>query len=222
MVRTLRAVVFDLDDTLYPEIKFVASGFEAVSSSIRQRGAEAPSVEQFLSLFREHRERVFNRAAEIYDFPGAWVQDLVTSFREHIPNIALDERSRTTLQQLRRRYNLACVTNGWARVQRKKLTALRLYELMDVIVVADELGRKFWKPAPQPLLYCCQKLRVSPSQTIVVGDNPDVDLRGAFAAGIRCIRMCLPGGYFSTDQAEYPHLADVRSLEELVESLESN
>jgi putative hydrolase of the HAD superfamily len=55
------------------------------------------------------------------------------------------------LPRLRRIYGVGCVTNGRAVVQRNKLRGLQAGDLFDAVVVADELGREYWKPHPLPL-----------------------------------------------------------------------
>ena len=61
----------------------------------------------------------------------------------------------------------------------------------------DELGRDYWKPDPRSFQICCQRLEVTPAESVFVGDYPARDMRGARTAGLRSIRMTHPSGYFA-------------------------
>jgi putative hydrolase of the HAD superfamily len=56
-----RALVFDLDDTLYPERDFVLSGFQAVSGWLRLQGGVEGFYDRALATFeRGVRGRIFD------------------------------------------------------------------------------------------------------------------------------------------------------------------
>lgn len=195
----IRALIFDLDDTLYLEEEFFRSGFAHVGSLLQARGiGDAARLGKMLMAIHvtEGRERVFDKAAERCGFPQEWVPDLVAAFRSHAPEIRLAPDVLPTFERLRCRYKLGCITDGWADVQRRKLAALRLAEHFDAIVVADDGGRQNWKPAAAPFLTCCARLAVGPEEAVYVGDHPERDVQGACNAGIRCIRIRRERGYF--------------------------
>ncbi len=85
---------------------------------------------------------------------------------------------------------LGCVTNKPAAFARPLLRALHLAEYFDTVVAGDSLPVK--KPSPEPLLLACEKLAVSPKQSVFVGDSAN-DVRAARAAGMRVI--CVSYGY---------------------------
>jgi putative hydrolase of the HAD superfamily len=127
-----------------------------------------------------------------------------------------------TLQRLRRRYRLGCITDGFAEVQRRKLRALGLEDAFDVIVVTDDHGRRNWKPAAYPFLLCCRSLGVTSDRAVFVGDNPDRDMAGAQNAGIRSIRIRRELGYFCQyASAAYPADYEIADLEALIPLLDS-
>jgi putative hydrolase of the HAD superfamily len=194
----IRAVLFDLDDTLYAEAEYFRSGFARVASILEQRafGTAVEIASTLETYHHECRARVFDRIAAALGFPSAWVVELVAAFREHDPNISLAPDVVPVLQRLRGRYKLGCITDGWADVQRRKLAALGAERYVDTVVVTDDYGRDKWKPSPFPFLECCRQLGVHPGEAIYVGDNPERDVRGARNARIRCVRIRRDGGYF--------------------------
>jgi len=218
----IRAVLFDVDDTLYDEAMFVRSGFAAVAEELGRRGV--PDPDGVSELFRrvhfdEGRDRVFNKAAERLGFDESWIPELVRIYREHEPELELFEEVPGLLRDLRGAYRLGCVTDGWLTTQRNKVAALGLGELVDEVVLSDEFGREFWKPHERPFLACCERLGVGPGEAIFVGDNPERDVQGARNAGLVSVRLRREGAYFSGDDAFEPH-HEIGSLKELPGLLE--
>ena len=212
MSSTVKAVIFDLDDTLYVEGDFFRSGFSAVGTELEKRGVGRRSEIASMLIeihFNEGREGVFQKAAARIPFPAEWISDLVTLFRSHEPNIKLAPDVCRLLRLFRAEYRLGCVTDGWAEVQRRKLSALGMEAFFDALVIADDFGRAFWKPDPLPFKTCCKLLEVSASEAVFVGDNPERDMKGARNAGIRSIRVRRQDSYFYAIDCTPPDLADL-------------
>jgi putative hydrolase of the HAD superfamily len=96
----------------------------------------------------------------------------------------------STMNRLRSRgVKLGIITNGTVRIQDAKIDALGLRELMDVIVVSEREGVR--KPDAEIFRRALDRLAVRPSEAWFVGDNPDVDVAGAYAAGLKAFwRQC--------------------------------
>lgn len=194
-----KAILFDLDDTLYVEQDYYISGFKVVGEWLERQGVGRRFETAALLLdlhLREGRERVFQKLANRLGFPSLWIPKLVQTFRFHTPRITLPPDTASVLPRLRETYRLGCITDGWAEVQWRKIKALKVESLLDAIVVADDLGREFWKPHAQPFRTCCALLGAAPDESIFVGDNLDRDMIGAWKAGMRSVRMRRAGSYF--------------------------
>jgi putative hydrolase of the HAD superfamily len=216
----IRAVLFDLDDTLYPEGDFYRGGFAVVAAELERRGvAEARRIrDEVIGLhFGGSRERVFDAIAERFGFPRRWVPELVSLFHAHQPRLRLCSDAPAVLRKLRPRFRLGIVTDGHAEVQRRKIAALGVEPLVDAVVVADDFGRDRWKPHPWPFLTCCRDLDVAPDQAVFVGDNPSRDVTGAHNAGLASIRIARPGAFFRDVPDAPPHRPafGIESLDEL-------
>src|SRR6185503_3127202 len=83
-----------------------------------------------------------------------------------------------------RRSGLACaiVTNGSSAMQRAKLEALALSDLVDLAIVSDEEG--IAKPETELFHRVAARLGVRPEACAFVGDNPHNDVDGARRAGM--------------------------------------
>jgi putative hydrolase of the HAD superfamily len=187
-VTEARAVVFDLDDTLYPLEHFVRSGLAAVASAV----AAAGPIDRAGALAILRHAQATQRGRELQALVGHlllhedWVPALVDVIRSHVPDIRLPELSLAVLRALRPAWRLGIVTNGRPDIQARKVRALNLRRLVDAVVYADEHAAG-GKPNPAPFLEVCRRLDVRPDATIFVGDDPDTDVAGAHAAGMRTV-----------------------------------
>ena len=76
----------------------------------------------------------------------------------------------------------AIVTDSASILQYKKLISNRLANLIGIIVTSEEVGRD--KPSVNEFLYAISKLESAAEATLVVGNNPDTDIKGAYNAGL--------------------------------------
>jgi putative hydrolase of the HAD superfamily len=119
-------VIFDLDDTLYPELTYVRSGFQAVAEAATARFGGDPSWAQSLlnrSLQTHGRGRQFNDLAEALGVPTkSAVLWMVKTYRHHDPAIALPAQSDEVLRVCAGD-PLYLVTDGHKVTQAKKITS---------------------------------------------------------------------------------------------------
>jgi len=210
----LQAIVFDMDDTLYPERDYVLSGFRAVATWAEER-LGIPADQSFTELrwlFEDGvRGDTFNRWLESHGFqPDEWVPQMVQAYREHNPHIEPYPEVPELLQRLRPRYHLGLVTDGYAEVQKRKLTALGLTSCFDVLVFSDEWGREAWKPNSRPFEIALERLGVPGPEAVYVADNPCKDFLGAREVGMWTVRVRRPDGLYShLEPSSSEHAPDV-------------
>lgn len=194
----IRAVLFDLDDTLYDQQAWLAGAWGAVAGAAAGFGVPAPELAAALGQIAAEgsdRGRIIDRALERVGWAGVPVEPLVRAFRSHAPGrLACFPGVPAALAQLRARCPIGLVTDGDPGIQRAKLAALGLGDAFDVVVLSDELGRQYRKPYPAPFQAALAELGVGPEEALFVGDRPDKDVAGAAAAGLACIRV-LTGEY---------------------------
>jgi putative hydrolase of the HAD superfamily len=186
-----RAIVFDLDETLYRERRFMLSGFAAVAAYV-EREIGAPATRVFGALragSRQSREDVFQKICDEWDLPSTQVPALLEVYRGHSPRLRLPRETRTVLALLRGSWQIAVLTNGLPAVQRRKIDALGLEPLVDTVVYACEHGTGDGKPHPEPFREVLGRLGASAGRTVFVGDDPWCDVEGARRIGMRTIRI---------------------------------
>ncbi|MFG2977710.1 HAD family hydrolase [Streptomyces sp. NPDC048331] len=180
-----RLAIFDLDDTLIDRRSAVSS---AVASLCLARGYE-PAVEQWL------RTELADRAT-----PADFAR-LRTAFRLHesaeelwhayVDLMAASTTCRPTvlegLAHLRAAaWTIAIATNGPSDIQRAKLAATGISELVDGVAVSGDIDVR--KPDRRLLELAAARsgLRLSDGGWIT-GDNPAGDMEGGRRAGLRTI-----------------------------------
>ena len=186
-----KAVIFDLDDTLYSRHRFVHSGFRAVADHLeRSRGINRREALAVLGrASRSGSRRELQACAEHFSLSPAVVPELVQVIREHTPALRLPRSSRLALEALRGDWRLAIVTNGPADQQARKVEALGLQSFVNCVVYADERGSGRAKPKREPFLTAARQLGVAVSRAIFVGDDSVCDIFGAARVGMKTIHV---------------------------------
>lgn len=82
---------------------------------------------------------------------------------------------------------VAVVTNGTQRQQLQKLTAMGISERVGPVFCSDALG--CGKPDPRIFHAACAALGVQPQAALNVGDNYELDVTGARAAGLQAVHL---------------------------------
>ncbi len=190
-------VVFDLDDTLYPEADFVRSGHRAVAERVWQDWGVDIEPELHRRFAKGQRGDLMSASLVSLgvQVPEGYVGTvLVRAYREHLPSIRPYVETVPVLTTLLERgHQLALVTDGWAAVQRLKLSALGLGGFFEEIVFTDELGRDTWKPSPKGFERILTSLRVRGDEALYVADNPLKDFAGPHHLHMRTVRIVRPG-----------------------------
>ena len=187
----IRAIAFDLDDTLYPEVQFVYSGYRAVSEAVRQQlGFEID--DDLVALFEAgQRGDLFTPVLQMHLGPveEAFIRQLIEVYRQHKPTLRPFPEVRKVLEELKPSYRLAIVSDGWLGVQDRKLQALQIRPYFDVVVFSDKWGRDCWKPHPYAYEECARLLSLNPTSMVYVGDNPTKDFIAPCMMGMKTIRV---------------------------------
>ena len=197
---SIAAVLFDLDDTILDR----RTTLDRYLVNLPLRGLVPPAIaEKFRARFHEldecgysNRRSMFRQlVAEFAEFADIGSPDaLRDDYRARAwSDSVFAEGAVDVLAWCRRSgIRLGIVTNGSSTVQRAKLDALRLWDLVDTVAIADEEG--IAKPAAEVFHRTAARLGVTAAACLVVGDSPQADIVGARNAGMRhvWIRAGLP------------------------------
>ena len=106
------------------------------------------------------------------------------------------EGAKELLDELSRKYLIGVLTNGFIEVQYRKLRSTGLDRYIQRMVISDEIGIQ--KPDSRLFRYAEQATGATPESTIMIGDNPDNDIRGAIDAGWSAIYLDRKGKPFDS------------------------
>jgi len=198
----IKAVVFDLDDTLYPEQQFVLSGFRSVSEWLADQYGQTSFLETASGLFAVGtRGNIFDLALKQLGINHGkeFTQQLVKIYREHKPLLQLHEDAMWALDYFRASKKLGLITDGYITVQKNKVFALKISRYLDAICYSDQYGRECWKPSPVPYQKIMDELSCSGNECIYIADNPAKDFVTARLLGWLTVQIC-------RHDAEYVHI----------------
>jgi len=205
-------LVFDLDDTLYPEREYVLSGFRAVDRWLQlERGIHGFFSNAMRLFSAGRRGKIFDEVLTFLEIPDValLVPHLVQVYRNHDPHLTLPGESVKILDWARPLFRLGLVSDGFLEVQRRKLAALRLEQWMDFIVFSDQWGRHAWKPSEKPFLELMAHLPGPVAGYVYVADNPSKDFIAPRRLGWRTIRLRTPNGEHALKEPGLGEAADV-------------
>lgn len=183
----LRAVLFDLDDTLY-DLKAhwntclriaLAEVSRVTSCDLEMLVRLALTAKIWINQLPD-----FLRSQGITD--QVLIENAFTRYQDiWFDTLTLDPDAPALLTALGARYHLGLITNGPSWSQRPKIERFDLASYMHAIIVSEEVGVA--KPDPQIFHIALNALAVAPDEALFVGDSPENDLWGAAQAGMPAI-----------------------------------
>lgn len=201
-IHDVRAVLFDLDDTLFDHRHSCRSGLAAVQQDFQRlqeiplddlerdymnlleelhakvlQGVIAPEearAERFRRLFLQTGKEVSPATAEV------WAQSYQKAYRaarRPVPGAI------PLLRRLQPMAKVAIVSNNLVEEQREKLRCCGLHQFIDCLVVSEEVGAV--KPEPAIFEEVLNRLRCGAQEAVMVGDSWIEDISSAHGVGIR-------------------------------------
>jgi len=202
----IRAVLFDLDGTLYDRdaamIELAHDQFIAFRD--RMPGVdERRFFNRFLAL-DDHgytsRSDLYLRLADELGLDNTLAVDLEQHFWEaYARRCEVSPDTWTTLRTLRSSgKKLGVITNGQTTWQLRKMEGLGLGDFFDVVLVSEAVGIK--KPDPRIFHHGVEQCGVAPDEAMFVGDHPEIDVEGAKAAGLAAVWKRVPYWTLNDDE----------------------
>jgi putative hydrolase of the HAD superfamily len=196
---TIRAVVWDVDDTLFD---YTAADREGMRAYLESEGLLAwyGGPDEALQWWRECTDRQWARyAAGESTFEGqrrdrvryflgeplgdaeadAWFERYLNHYQAAW---RLFPDALPALDALAASHRHAVLSNSSIVVQEHKLRTLGIRDRFEAVLCAAELGVA--KPDPGAFLAVCEALGLPAHEVAYVGDHPEIDGRGAAEAGL--------------------------------------
>ena len=202
----MKAVIFDLDDTLVSEHEFMLSGYMAVAKDTERL---LPDVwqdifERMVQLSREDTRMVFNRLLDSYHlyYDRDDIKDMVKRYREHMPKISFYEDAVPALTALRAGgIRTGIISDGYPLMQHNKIHACGGESYFDEIIITDELGGDVYhKPDRRSFDRMASDLETDLTDMLYVGDNPEKDFYISKVCGVKTARIIREDGIYRDRQ----------------------
>ena len=196
-----KLVVFDLDDTLFPERQYVRSGYRAVAGHLLQTTGRVEHFESWLwnRFLSGQAEGAFDALSRHFglDLSCEQISRLVEVYRNHLPQIRPYPGAAAMLAQLRPLYHMALLSDGFLPAQQLKLDATGLAHFFDQILFTEQLGRQFWKPSTVGFQKLADAYSLPPHACAYVADNPTKDFLGPNSLGWLSVQYRRPGQVYA-------------------------
>lgn len=224
-LQKVKALSFDLDDTLYDNVPVISKAEEDFARMLTIRYG-LPHKCAASAFWKEIKDQTVKREPKLADDVTAQrVQGLLDAFtllhqplaggkdeacdliREFIAirsKINVPESSKQLLSRLGEKYTLAAISNGNSDLKVSGLIAYFDYDLR------PKIGGPRRKPSVDLFYEYATLLKISPQEILHIGDEPQTDINGAVRAGCQC--AWLYRGYAGKSSDETP----LRALPTLV------
>ena len=222
----IRAVFFDMDDTLYDTSGFAAIARRAAVKSMVHNGlkcTEEEGYEKLMEIVKEkgsNYDKHFNNLVERVNGtsdPLIVVNGIITYHNTKFAMLKLEPETFSILLYLKSKgYKVGLITNGKELKQWEKLVRLGMYPFFDEVVTSESVGVE--KPNPRIFEIAMERLGVTAGTSLMVGNNFDADILGACNAGMQSM---LINSKLTEEQKETLEemgcLHDVREMDNLLD-----
>jgi len=195
-------IFFDLDRTLWDFDSSAKIAFAELFEKYKLAEKGVESIGAFQTTYNLHNEKLWSLYREgrikkevlrgkrfLLTLREFGIDDIMLSEKfgqDYIAisplRVALFPHAENILKYLSPNYQLNLITNGFSEVQEIKLISSGLGKYFKVVVTSEEAG--FKKPDERIFTYAFEKAGAKPSESIMIGDDYEVDVLGAKAAGM--------------------------------------
>ena len=150
--------------------------------------------------------------AQELGFDGDLADRLEEYFRYRYPyQCRLSQDTLETLLSLRGSgQKLGLVTNGPTQWQTRKIECMGIASLFDTILISEAEGIQ--KPDPHIFKRAVERCSSLASETMFVGDHPEIDIQGAKGAGLVPVWKAVPYWQVSSDVLRINDLSELLPL----------
>ena len=225
----IKAVIFDLDNTLLDFMKMKEYAVKAAISGMIEAGLDIDDEESYktiVSIYEEEgweNQQIFNYFLErtVGEVNNKYLAAAIVAYRRaREANLLLYPNVNHTLVELMKAgIKLAVVSDAPSREAWMRIYYLNLHHHFDFVLTFDDTNAR--KPSPIPFQMALKELKTEPSETLMVGDWPERDVAGANNLGIRTIFARYGDSFGTIDSGADWDINDVYEIVGIVNELNS-
>ena len=166
----IKAIIFDLDNTLYDEREYYKNAIKEFSRKFALD--EDKLVNALYKVFSEGGDILRNILISSGYSPDLQ-EDFFKVYKTVKTLLRIDPEIEKLLLTLRKRFKLFVLTNGNVEAQRNKVKLLNIEGFFDDIVYAREFSNE--KPSCESLNHVLSKWNLNPEEVLLIGDDEIID-----------------------------------------------
>jgi putative hydrolase of the HAD superfamily len=217
----IRAVIFDLDNTLIDFMRMKDAAVRAAADAMVDAGLPMPAEEAVRGIEAVYQEKGIEYQQVFDDFLAHALGEVdweilasgVLAYRRireaHL--VLYPHANRTLVELAKLGIKLAVVSDAPRREAWLRLVALGIHHLFDYVITFDDTGRH--KPDPAPFQRALELLEVAPEEALMVGDWAERDVVGAGQVGMQTV-FARYGDIFNTGDSGADY--DIDDVAELI------
>ena len=220
----IKSVIFDLDNTLIDFMTMKKLSCDAAISAMIGAGLNAnkeKAMKELFSLYDKfglEEKTIFQKFLKKvakginYEILASGIvayRRVRTGFLEPYPHV-----SEVLFELKKRGIKLAIVSDAPRLKAWIRLVSMKINHLFDVVITFDDT--KEFKPSTVPFKLAFKKLKVKPSECLMVGDRPERDIKGAKKLGMLTCFAKYGNPKAKGSDADY-EINDIKELLEIVE-----
>jgi putative hydrolase of the HAD superfamily len=211
----IRAILFDIDNTLFPSTEFAELARRNAINAMIEAGLNADAEEAYVKLHKviekygPNYSKHFNallRELGAKPNPKIIAAGIVAYHQAKASIFPYPDVPKTIIHLRESGYKLCVASEGRALKQWDKLIRLGLHNIFHEVFVTSKKSKKFYKSI-------LKKLKLNPREVAMVGDNVEKDIKPARELGIITILVAPEG---KKNAADY----SVRRIGELPKIIE--
>ena len=227
MASQIKAVFFDLDDTLYDTRVQVTSARENAVKAMVSAGLGISEERAFRELQRivkkygSNYPHHFNRLLEKLDVkdPKIIAAGIMAYHDTKTAYLVPFADTVPTLLWLRDRgFKVGVITDGVPLKQWEKLIRLGLKDMFHAVVITERPLHQ--KPSEVPFLKAARKMNLRPEECVMVGNRLDKDVEGANRAGMTTALLAKDGQVVQKPKSRMQEpdyiIPDLRSIRQII------
>jgi len=224
----IKAVIFDLDNTLIDFLKMKKMACsEAVDAMIDaglkiKKDKALEMLYELYGVYGMEYQKIFQKFLKkalgsinyrILAYSILAYRKVKEGFLTPYPGT-----KQTLIKIKEKKLKLAIVSDAPRLQAWLRLSAMKLDDFFDVVVALEDTGRL--KPHKLPFSAALKKLGVKPSECLMVGDNPERDVKGAKNLGMKTCLAKYGLTYKATRFKPDFEINEIRELVDLIENIE--
>ena len=225
----IRAIIFDLDNTLLDFVKMKQFAVKAAITAMIEAGLNVDEEKAYQDIFDLYVEKGWENQQVFDDYLNQTVGKVsnkilaagIVSYRRAreatllvYPNV-----NKTLIELIKMGIQLSVVSDAPSREAWMRLYYLNLHHVFDPVLTFDDSGGR--KPSPKPFEMALEIMKSTPDEVLMIGDWPERDVVGAKQIGIKTIFARYGDTFGTVDSGADWDVNDIYELVDIVKELNS-